>query len=62
MKKRTAEPITVKYDTSRLKCSFCGLPQSKMNKLIVGKRKNICDQCVKWASDKIADENGEIAQ
>jgi hypothetical protein len=61
MKTPSAEPITVKYDTSRLKCAFCGKSAAEVNKMITGQRGNICDQCIKRASDITDDgEDGKI--
>jgi hypothetical protein len=33
-------------DQGKLECSFCGLPQSKLNKLVGGRAVYVCDRCI----------------
>ena len=36
-----------KYDENKqLKCSFCGKPQSQVNRLVAGPGVYICDECI----------------
>ena len=45
-----------KYDENKqLKCSFCGKPQSQVNRLVAGPGVYICDECIRICTD-ILDE------
>lgn len=45
-----------KYDVDKsLKCSFCGKPQSQVERLIMGQDVCICDQCIKMCSEILDD-------
>ena len=47
-----------KFDDRRsLRCSFCGKPQSAVNRLIAGNGSYICDECVRMCAS-IIDEGG----
>ena len=50
-----------KFDDRRsLRCSFCGKPQSAVNRLIAGNGSYICDECVRMCAS-IIDEGGAPA-
>ena len=42
--------------TKTIRCSFCGKPQSEVNRLIAGNGSYICDECVRLCMG-IIDEN-----
>ena len=43
-------------DKKNLRCSFCGKPQSLVDRLIAGNGSYICDECVEMCYDLIADD------
>ena len=43
-----------------IRCSFCGKPQSMVERLIAGNGSYICDECVRMCSSIIGDEEGEL--
>ena len=43
-----------------IRCSFCGKPQSMVERLIAGNGSYICDECVRMCSSIIGDEDGEL--
>ena len=46
-----------KFDDRRsLRCSFCGKPQSAVNRLIAGNGSYICDECVRMCASIINDD------
>lgn len=45
-----------KYDENELHCSFCGKPQSQVERLIAGPNVYICDQCVDLCKEIITEE------
>lgn len=48
-----------KLDDRRiLRCSFCGKPQSAVNRLIAGNGSYICDECVRMCASIIDDDMG----
>ncbi|MCI5533418.1 MAG: ATP-dependent Clp protease ATP-binding subunit ClpX [Firmicutes bacterium] len=55
-----------KYDDGKqLRCSFCGKPQSQVNRLVAGPGVYICDECVNVCLDILKqnfDEPGQKAQ
>ena len=42
-------------DNKEIRCSFCGRPQSMVNRLIVGNDSYICDDCIKLCVGIISD-------
>ena len=44
-----------------ISCSFCGRPQSQVNRIIAGNGVYICDQCVKAAYDLMKKEEKKLA-
>ena len=44
-------------DRRSIRCSFCGKPQSLVNRLIAGNGSSICDECVRMCAS-IVDEDG----
>lgn len=44
-----------------LSCSFCGKPQSEVNKLIAGSSAFICDECIDMCNEIIAEEQPSAA-
>ena len=42
-------------DRKSIKCSFCGKPQSLVNRLIAGNGSYICDECVRLCMSIIED-------
>ena len=42
-------------DRRSLRCSFCGKPQSQVNRLIAGNGSYICDDCVRMCMSIIGD-------
>ncbi len=52
-----------KYDEDKqLKCSFCGKPQSMVNRLVAGPGVYICDSCVNICLDIIKQQDEERVQ
>ncbi len=45
-----------KEGDKRVRCSFCGKPQSQTNRLIAGNDAYICDECVRLCIDIIGDD------
>ena len=39
-----------------IRCSFCGKPQSLVNRLIAGNGSYICDECIRMCMNIIEDE------
>ena len=48
-------------DRKSIRCSFCGKPQSLVDRLIAGNGSYICDECVKLCMS-IVDEDYVIAR
>ena len=48
-------------DRKSIRCSFCGKPQSLVERLIAGNGSYICDECVKLCMS-IVDENYVAAE
>lgn len=48
-----------KDNNKEIRCSFCGRPQSMVNRLIVGNDSYICDDCIKLCVGIIADGNNQ---
>ena len=48
-------------DRRSLRCSFCGKPQSMVNRLIAGNGSYICDDCVRMCMTIIGENAGEAA-
>lgn len=46
----------VKFDTNKLKCSFCGKSQDQVKKLIAGPGVYICDECIELCNEILAEE------
>jgi ATP-dependent Clp protease ATP-binding subunit ClpX len=46
----------------RLKCSFCGRPDSEVAKLVAGPRVYICDRCVEIAARMMAEAKDARAE
>jgi len=46
----------VKFDTNKLKCSFCGKGQDQVKKLIAGPGVYICDECIELCNEILAEE------
>lgn len=44
-----------KDNSKEIRCSFCGRPQSVVNRLIVGDNSYICDDCIKLCVEIISD-------
>ena len=42
----------------RRRCSFCGKRQNEVQRLIIGPRVNICNECVTLCSDMLEEESG----
>ena len=40
-------------DRRAIRCSFCGRPQSAVNRLIAGNGSYICDECVRMCASII---------
>ena len=45
-------------DRRSLRCSFCGKPQSAVNRLIAGNGSYICDECVRMCASIIGEDMG----
>ncbi|MBR4472207.1 MAG: AAA family ATPase, partial [Oscillospiraceae bacterium] len=45
-------------DRRSLRCSFCGKPQSMVNRLIAGNGSYICDDCVRMCMSIIGEKSG----
>ena len=45
-------------DKKNIRCSFCGKPQSQVNRLIAGNSSYICDDCVRLCMGIIEDDYG----
>ena len=51
--------MTTTYDTVEdLRCSFCGKPNSEVEKVVAGPGVQICDQCVDLAANIIEQARG----
>ncbi len=49
-----------KYDENKqLKCSFCGKPQSQVNRLVAGPGVYICDDCIRICTDILEEGSAE---
>ncbi|MGL1932366.1 MAG: hypothetical protein OCC45_11500 [Desulfotalea sp.] len=48
-----------KKNTETLYCSFCGKSQFDVNKIIAGSNTNICEGCVNFCIEVIADVSKE---
>lgn len=46
----------VKFDSNKLKCSFCGKSQDQVRKLIAGPGVYICDECIELCNEILAEE------
>lgn len=42
-----------------VKCSFCGMSQKQVRKLIAGPNVYICDECIRLCTDIISEDDGE---
>ena len=52
-----------KFDDRRsLRCSFCGKPQSAVNRLIAGNGSYICDECVRMCASIIDEGLGQASE
>jgi ATP-dependent Clp protease ATP-binding subunit ClpX len=45
-----------KYDSNKLKCSFCGKNQDQVKKLVAGPGVYICDECIDLCNEILAEE------
>ncbi|MBR4549266.1 MAG: ATP-dependent Clp protease ATP-binding subunit ClpX, partial [Oscillospiraceae bacterium] len=45
-------------DRRSIRCSFCGKPQSLVNRLIAGNGSYICDDCVRMCMQIVEDQPG----
>lgn len=48
-------------DRRSIRCSFCGKPQSLVDRLIAGNGSYICDECVRMCTSIIGDGDGEVS-
>lgn len=48
--------MTKNSDKNQIRCSFCGRPQKAVNRLVVGPKVYICDECIKACSEIIAED------
>ncbi|MDX1917870.1 MAG: ATP-dependent Clp protease ATP-binding subunit ClpX [Candidatus Caenarcaniphilales bacterium] len=46
----------VKFESNKLKCSFCGKSQDQVRKLIAGPGVYICDECIELCNEILAEE------
>ena len=49
-------------DRRSIRCSFCGKPQTLVNRLIAGNNCCICDECVRMCADIMADGEESAAR
>jgi len=48
-------------DRRSIRCSFCGKPQSLVDRLIAGNGSYICDECVRMCTSIIGYESGDVS-
>jgi ATP-dependent Clp protease ATP-binding subunit ClpX len=54
--------VTDKTDEQELKCNFCGRPQSRVKRLIIGNSANICDECIRLSARYLESEKPTVEE